>query len=219
MRKRKGFTMAELMVAMAVIGILVAIVTPAVMRNRPSRDKMMVKKTFYTAENIVSTLINDERLYPDKTENCYDEDEATECFWGFDDDSEVEGYEGITIQDGIAGAYKFSGLFMRKLNVKRQEDRIAYTNDGMKWDFSNANKTNGTYSFKGKTDFGDSEIPYILVDINGDKGPNCRQSDEGCSQDNFDTYAIQILATGKMRIDRADSKAAEYIEISTSLRD
>ena len=62
MRRFKGFTLTELMIALAVLGILVAVVTPAIMRARPNKNKMMVKKTFYTVENIVSSLINDETL-------------------------------------------------------------------------------------------------------------------------------------------------------------
>lgn len=39
MRRLKGFTLTELMVAMAVIGILVAVVTPAIMKTRPNKNK------------------------------------------------------------------------------------------------------------------------------------------------------------------------------------
>lgn len=37
MKKLKGFTLTELMVAMGVIGILVAVVTPAIMKTRPNK--------------------------------------------------------------------------------------------------------------------------------------------------------------------------------------
>ena len=70
MRRFKGFTLTELMVALAVIGILVAVVTPAIMKTRPNKNKMMVKKSFYITEQIVSSLINDERLYPDMRDAC-----------------------------------------------------------------------------------------------------------------------------------------------------
>ena len=155
MRKHKGFTMAELMVAMAVIGILVAIVTPAVMRNRPSKDKMMVKKTFYTAENIVSSLINDERLYPDRTDGCYDaEDAGTECFWGFDDLTAIT-YNGIEFKEGD----KFADLFIEKLNVRvppaSSTDHTVTTNDGVNWDLENAV---GAAVFNDKTTFDVADI-------------------------------------------------------------
>ena len=53
MRRLKGFTLSELMVALAVIGILVAIVTPTIMKTRPNKKKMMIKNTFYTTERCV----------------------------------------------------------------------------------------------------------------------------------------------------------------------
>ena len=46
MRRLKGFTLTELMIALAVIGILVAIVTPTIMKTRPNKNKMMIKKTY-----------------------------------------------------------------------------------------------------------------------------------------------------------------------------
>lgn len=113
MKKLKGFTLTELMVAMGVIGILVAVVTPAIMKTRPNKNKMMIKKSFYTAEQIVSTLINDERLYPDMKEICdrgvVEGKDPTKvyCAFGFDYDNSVR-YEGET----YAGNTKFADLLL-----------------------------------------------------------------------------------------------------------
>ena len=182
MKKLKGFTLTELMVAMGVIGILVAVVTPAIMKTRPNKNKMMIKKSFYTAEQIVSTLINDERLYPDMKEICdrgvVEGEDPTKvyCAFGFDYDNSVK-YEGET----YAGNTKFTDLFVSRLNVKTEDDtnHIYYTTDGIKWDLS---QTIG-------------------------------------NADDFDQYVIEILATGKMRIDPADAKAVDYATINTSIKD
>ena len=222
MKKLKGFTLTELMVAMAVIGILVAVVTPAVMKTRPNKNKMMVKKTFYTTEQIVSTLINDERLYPDMSDFC-DGRELAEgedanslyCAWGFD-------YENAATFEGVSysGNTKFSKLFASRLNVKRENGNVYYTSDGVKWDLSG---TVGGWTKQaaavGTFDGGGAGVATILVDVNGDEAPNCRQSGDGCGPDDFDRYQIQILANGKMRIDPADSKAVEYATINTSIKD
>lgn len=225
MKKLKGFTLTELMVAMGVIGILVAVVTPAIMKTRPNKNKMMIKKSFYTAEQIVSTLINDERLYPDMKEICdrgaVEGEDPTKvyCAFGFDYDNSVR-YEGET----YAGNTKFADLFASRLNVKTEDEtnHIYYTTDGIKWDLSG---TVGAWT-KGQDTpgkFGDQTnaagIGRITVDVNGDEAPNCRESNENCSADDFDQYVIEILATGKMRINQDDAKAVDYATINTSIKD
>lgn len=230
MRRFKGFTLTELMIALAVIGIIVAVVTPAIMKTRPNKNKMMIKKTFYTTEQIVATLINDARLYPDVREACYHPDsvQATGmyCAWGFDYDEEVN-YDGVD----YSGDTKFGGLFKAMLNVKGgdSDDELKFfTTDGVRWDLTG---TEGAWESRKETpgtfddQSGASGIGTILIDVNGDEAPNCRQGDtdeEGnatCSEDDFDQYEIQILASGKLQINPDDAKAVEYVTINTSIRD
>ena len=218
MRRFKGFTLTELMIALAVIGILVAVVTPAIMKTRPNKNKMMVKKTFYTTEQIVSTLINDERLYPDMRDVCGEgvvsgADPNVYCAYGFDYDESVT-YEGVEYE----GDTKFAELFKSRLNVKRdsaEDDLVFYTTDGVKWDLT---ETKGAWSAGAEPgDFNTGRKGTIIIDVNGDEEPNARQSDS--DEDSFDTYEIQILSNGKMRIDPADSRAVDYATINTSIRD
>ncbi len=211
MRRLKGFTLTELMIALAVIGILVAVVTPTIMKTRPNKNKMMIKKTFYTTEQIVSSLINDARLYPDMREACETGAEASEnfyCAWGFDAEDSVT-YEGET----YSGDTKFEGLFRSKLNVKSGTDSVFYTTDGVKWDLS---KTEGAWT-KEKLSPADAGIGEILIDVNGDDPPNARQA--ASSEDDFDQYVIEIMATGKLKIADEDTKAIEFVTINTSIRD
>lgn len=217
MKRFKGFTMTELMVALAVIGIIVAVVTPAIMKTRPNKNKMMVKKTFYTTEQIVSTLINDARLYPDMRELCY-EDGYTEaedfyCAWGFDYQNDVN-YEG----DTYGGSTKFRDLFVSRLNLNSSKtdktNSVYYTTDGVKWglDDTVGKWSNVAASVK------DAGTAIILVDVNGEDEPNCLQ--QNCSDpDDFDQYRINVYVNGKLEIDKADTKAIEYATINTSIRD
>lgn len=223
MRRLKGFTLTELMVALAVIGILVAVVTPTIMKTRPNKNKMMIKKTFYTTEQIVATLINDARLYPDMREACDSEwlqnNQETEdmyCAWGFDYHNSVR-YEGETYE----GDTKFAGLFKSRLNVKSGDDEVFYTTDGVKWDLSDTT-TGGDPGYgawkPGMTDGPeDAGIGEILIDVNGNDPPNARQS--AASADDFDQYVIEVMANGKLKIAEEDTKAIEYVTINTSIRD
>ena len=222
MKKFRGFTLTELMIALAVIGVLVAVVTPAIMKTRPNKNKMMVKKTFYTTEQIVSSLINDERLYPDMTEACenpegVEETENFYCAWGFDYKSEAK-YEGET----YTGDTKFRDLFKSKLNISKDKidnnESKFMTTDGVIWDLTN---TTGGAPSNGwtarSTTVSGAGTGSILIDVNGDDAPNAREA--ASDADDFDQYVIEIKANGKMNIASADQRAAEYITINTSIRD
>ena len=219
MKKFRGFTLTELMIALAVIGVLVAVVTPAIMKTRPNKNKMMVKKTFYTTEQIVSSLINDERLYPDMTEACenpegVEETENFYCAWGFDYTSEVK-YEGETYGGTGNEHTKFRELFKSKLNISSNDDldeNSFMTTDGVKWTIiDNFQNRRSSVNNAGQA--------TITIDVNGEDAPNAREA--ASDADDFDQYVIIVKANGKMNIDTAngDNRAAEYITINTSIRD
>lgn len=225
MRRFKAFTLTELMIALAVIGVLVAVVTPAIMRTRPNKNKMMIKKSYYEAEKIVSSMINDETLYIDGRDACNSQAANSArggCNWGFDDYNSVV-YDGETYANGT----KFPGLFGAKLNFRNADTTswIYTTSDGVIWYLG------GTVSqWDHTTTSKPSDITNgsIIIDVNGADGPNCRQNgrnqvNETCtgSTADFDQYKIDISVTGKMTIDAdiTNSRAADFVTINTSLRD
>lgn len=213
MKKIRGFTLTELMVALAVIGIITAIVTPAVMKIKPNKNKMMTKKAYYTAENIINSLVNNQLFYPDMSDVCYDDSLKNEangiyCALGFDYTEEVKDIDGET----YSGSLKFPQLFASRLNIQSgQTDTQANlqagvtTTDGMTWYLPTwANKSQDSHEIK--------------VDVNGaGKGPDCTQDAEGCSADDFDSFRIVVYPDGRMKIHDSDSKAQEYISINASV--
>lgn len=212
MIKFKGFTLTELMVALAVIGIIVAVVTPAIMRTRPNKNKMMIKKAYYTTENIVSSLINDTSLYADMRDVCIslNEDPANGiyCAYGFEWDEPVT-YNGVE----FSGNTKFQRLFAEKLNVSQEiesNSKKFMTTDGIIWDFTNIQTgwelRRPTYE----------NIRTLSIDVNGDEGPNCYQAD--CTNpEDFDMFRIDIQSDGKMKVNDADTLAAGYVTINASV--
>lgn len=242
---KKGFTLTELMVALTVIGIIVAVVTPAIMKTRPNKNKMMVKKTFYVTEQVVSALINDEHLYPDMREICRtggDNGADIYCAWGFDYVYKAD-YEGETYE----GENKFGALFKSMLNVSKNDVTskdgeapdgtdyypVFYTSDGVKWDLTGTkdawedSKKPGKFddnfkdedgTAKDAPDNGAAGGGIIAIDVNGDEGPNQACTDESGTED-CDQYEIQILANGKLRINPNHARAVEWTTINTSIRD
>ena len=64
LKKNKGFTLAELLITLAVCASLAAIIMPAIAYIRPDKKKVMFKKAYYVAERMVYELANDEDFYP-----------------------------------------------------------------------------------------------------------------------------------------------------------
>ena len=211
---KKGFTLSELMVSMAVLGILLALVIPTLVNTRPDEYKMLTKKAYYVTEQVVSSLINDPLLYPDNSMYCPTGSVAgEECTYGFDDNSSVV-YNG----DTFSGKTKFPKLFAEQLNVvDTVEESNKYqiqTSDGMVFDFS----TDANSPIKREWTKG--EIPKnnarnIIIDLNGEEGPNCLETDSGCSRP--DQFRIVIYSNGRIHIHEDDEIAIKNVMMDTKV--
>ena len=247
MGRFKGFTLTELMVALAVIGILVAVVTPAIVKNRPNKNKMMVKKSFYTVEQVVNSMVNNESLYPDMRNYCGENADtpgnpATDyCAYGFD-------YIAAGMNDGFrySGNYKFAQIFKDSLNVRGDytgENNgaenapdpsnpdsyitfypIFYTTDGIKWDLTGTkNNQTGTWhsdrqSVGTFTNQNDNTSGIGVITVDVN-GEEGPNAFCTAANDDCDQYSIQILANGKLRINPDHARAVNYASINTSIRD
>ncbi|MFI3300247.1 MAG: prepilin-type N-terminal cleavage/methylation domain-containing protein [Candidatus Gastranaerophilales bacterium] len=216
--KKRGFTLSEVMIAITIVGILAAIITPTIMGLRPNKNKMMIKKSYYIAESVVSGLINDTSLYEDMTSYCtmtpYDD-----CAYGFEWEDEVT-YQGETYKDDE----KFQRLFAAKVNLNSYNTDYSEftTSDGIKWIFDDTSTTgldpisDGWSQSAGNSRIAPSNNERVLVvDVNGDNEPN--EFENGDNK--FDRYRIVIRSNGKIRIHENDVKAKEYITISSSIHE
>ena len=200
MIKRKGFTLTELMIALAVLGVLSAIVLPMLNGNTPSRNRMMMKKAYYTIEDVVRDLINDESLYPEVG--------TSGTYVGFDNTDNA-----CTGSESCGGNKKFPTLFAKKLNVDGDVSIILpttnsgrarfKTNDGMDWTVL-SQKTSSIPSVITDVEPDASQyIQIITVDVNGDKKPNCLQSSSndcnaGSKGRDVDQFSVYVTARGKI---------------------
>ncbi len=56
---KKGFTLAEVLITMIVLGIIMAISIPLLMNSKPSKDAMMYKKAIYNIQAAMVNVMND----------------------------------------------------------------------------------------------------------------------------------------------------------------
>ncbi|MEE3348433.1 MAG: type II secretion system protein [Candidatus Gastranaerophilaceae bacterium] len=218
LQKRKAFTLAEVMITLAVLGILASIILPAVSRIRPNKSKAMFKKAYYVAERMVYELVNDQDLYPSNGSYVGFDNTATASYLG------IEYPTNNTGSSANAGeGAKFCQLFARKLNTASDDIYCDaahsvptgggtfkapsfITSDGIHWympysDFKPINTKN-----------------YIYVDVNGPKAPNCRCTDANCYDcATPDIFQIVLLPDGKMSVESTIEKA--YLKSNDSMQD
>ena len=196
MRKFNGFTLVELMIALAVIGVLSALVIPMLSDNSPNRNKMMMKKAYYTISDVVSDLINDTSLYPEIGS----------------DGTEYVGFDNLEEHGGKSGVAKFPALFPKRLNIDgsvsyqgdNKNTSIFTTEDGMTWVINSTQKAKSSLPTEvSDVEEGDTQVlQTISVDVNGSKKkPNCEQgADSTCpgKTDGFDQFTVYVSQSDKI---------------------
>ena len=237
---KKAFTLTELLISMAVIGVVCAILVPIVFNIMPNQNALMAKRAFYTAQSIVSELLNDEACYPDKTKGSAGINRATTVRRvGFDDGFGYSGCEkwggstatSNTITTEGSPNEKFVRLFANLMNrssdtigSKKEDennsDKITSynftTKDGIDWEINV--KESGFDDWLNTAEDADPEdsYVYIIADVNGAaKDPNCGESapTKACSSvENYDKFAMKLYVNGK--IDILDAWANDAVDVN-----
>ena len=65
MRKYKGFTLAEVMIVLTVIGVLTAILLPVARQSMPDENLMKFKKAHNTLGTVIRELVTSDKYYKD----------------------------------------------------------------------------------------------------------------------------------------------------------
>ena len=198
--KKRGFTIAEMLVTIGIISFLAVILIPALEKTKPNQEHLMFRKAYYLITNIVSEIVNDPDLYP--------EPEDDENFY-LSNTVEVNYHD-----ETYGGNTKFCEIFSSKLNT-------IITPDCSEKVF--VDKTTPEYQFKTTdniawilpiSNFDDKEEKYpIYIDTNGEKAPNCTFHDEDedfCKRP--DRFTVYLKRNGKILIE--GTKEKKYLESS-----
>lgn len=168
---KSGFTLAEIMVCFAVLGVIATVSMPIISAKKLDNNRILFKKAYSTVERAVYELVNDPELYPDK-DGCSGIDNTDQVTYS------VNGrrYSGNT---------KFRDLFQQKLNVSSTSGQSITTIDGVVYTVPNTNFPNAL---------------EITVDVNGSKGPNSTDvvAQPDTCNDNRDRFVIIVDANGKV---------------------
>ena len=200
MSKAKGFTLTEVIIAMAVMGILAAVLIPAITKVTPDSDSILFKKAYSTLEKTVSELINDDMSYPaDLPTQASSDNPKRNVQPGF-------AYTTTTTDMGVpAGNDKFCYLFSQKMNTAGTPNCTLVnpanlttpafiTNDGVAWYFLGALNT-----FTLIDDM--AQAKQIFVDVNGAKAPNCGNAASPCvGTTQPDRFQMGVRYDGKIEV-------------------
>lgn len=208
---KKGFTLAEVMITLGVLGVLAAILIPAVMNVNPNTNKVMFKKAYTILEKAVNDLIGNDTYYPSY---------VTAQLNGLDTPLGLS-YSTIDPVDNIpAGNDKFCYLFSQAVNTVGTVDCTFSaspnatppsftTSDGILW-YLVKPSFNSNFS-----------TTVVIIDTNGNKPPNCGQTQrgrpmQGCSAGkNPDIYSFMITYNGKISTS-VDSNAQSILADPTN---
>ena len=193
-----GFTLAETLVTMAIVGVLAAILIPTMISAKPNQEMVMLKKAYETTSRVINELINDDELYENEE-------------LGFYDDCEVQ-YHGNnygrnkdscnkTLPETAAtsepAAQKFCGLFSARMNLSgtatcTQGSRGTFiTSDGMQWQMPATISSSNAVA--------DNSIITVTVTPNRKNEQSCADGADGC--DNPNIFDIKFDKYGRITVD------------------
>ena len=205
MKKRNGYTLAEVLVTLGVVGIIAAITAPLVSKFRPDTDKITFLNTYDMIKTSIDEIVNNPKYYPQ-----YIAEDANLASYPLlnTEDVTVNGTEIIGGQNKIARVFEYhTGL--KHINVIRDYNEgyggkpqfITKNGVGIFIDTTYYSSSNGYY------------ITLISIDLNGEEGPNCCYN-AYCKKP--DVFQIAVDASGKIR--PKDRMTAYYLLTRNSLK-
>ena len=210
MKNKIGFTLSEVMVTMGILGVLAAILIPAVMSVSPDQNKVMLKKAYYTLEKAVSDLINDDSNYPlDPPGTTTDTGQTVSQGFHY----KTAGGTAIPANNN-----KFCYLLSESLNTVGTVDcdpagsgastgMSFTTSDGMLWTIYDS-----TFELHATNYL---QVAVVLVDVSGpNKGDNCDYN--GGAGKHPDQFKFRIRYDGKMTINPNDTAAMAILANPTN---
>ena len=189
----RGFTLAELLITLGVVGVISALLGTALVNMQPDQDKIRYLKRFDSIKTSVNDLARNSRLFPVCQDNLSCKDHPL-----FNTAAGVSG-RYTAIGDGdekfcVGLSMMLNGRNLPNLNCTNQP--IEYK-DGADWtpSFETQNGTQWLVSTL-RTLSGTSAVYQsdIYFDINGVDGPNCLYDSESCPVP--DRFKVMVAANG-----------------------
>ena len=194
---KKGFTLQELLITMAIVGIVAAIAAPSLVGMIPDKKKALYMKVYNVLTNQVNEMLDDSSLY--WTTYNANGDVNTSGFRTTERPLDQDKYGAEVSQNT-----KFARILASRLNTVEDIACVAntaqckfITPDGIVWFY---NTVDNSQNFQ------------LVIDINGDEEPNEFFS---ANQENPDRFGFLISSDGD--IDIVDALGKVYLQDPTNM--
>lgn len=205
---KKGFTLQELLITMGIVGIVSAMVIPAVVNMMPDKNKTMYVKAYNTLTSETADILSDESLYWDTYDN--NGDFANIGLFSSGRPQVVPYSNDAHCQ----GTTKFPAILSHRLNIKGTPtyagvNTTFITNDGINWSFHTEERAGdigyGTEGYR-------IDVTINLNPSDNNANHNCVYS-EACTKPN--QFKFEIDNDGGVRA--ADALGIAYLQTSTDM--
>ena len=189
--KKNGYTLAEVLVTLGVIGLVAAITGPLITKFTPDAEKVAYLKTYDMLSKTINEIARNQTFYPPISEvngNLYNYTNAP-----------LLNLKGIKIGEiEIGGDNKIAKLFGYYTGLKKLEE-VNHIDSTYQSEYKNIpdfiTKDGAAILITTKKDdLSDTEMEYqtdVYVDINGtDKGKNCLYDSKTCVRPDIFKFAI-----------------------------
>lgn len=204
---KKAFTMAEVLITLAILAIIAAFIIPILIETTPNENRILYKKMFHEIATGVQNLINDNSKYAEPKAGFLTPMDETKGFC----DEFVAMINTVGNVDCTASAAPSNG------------DKTGYnfitTNGAKLWGFGGTAFASGTGAgCTAEPKDGDTCYITVYIDTNGDAGPN-RLATAG--DYDADRFKMRLYASGKVATgpDTEFPIENEYMSSPTAIRD
>lgn len=225
--KQQGFTLAEVLIALCIIGVIAAITMPMVNKFRPDKTKVLYLHSYDSLTLAVGDIANNTEIYPEiGNNNLVFKDYP---FMNF----EAATYAGNNIS---GGTNKLCRALATSFNILEDvESIVSDTTVACNDTYTPYNKTtnspfNISFTNKNGVEFmvttnannpiqpapqANTYTTDVIIDINGsdaENGPNCVYNENSCKIP--DRFTFKIAADGSLR--PTDEAGLVFLETRTS---
>ena len=214
--KKTGFTLAELLITLGIIGVVSALTFSIATKLTPDKNKVLCLKAFDTISKTVKELAADSKIYPTCKDANTDNNVNCKDFPLFNTNRTSAFNNDLYSGDKKLCSLLAYSMGVNEANISCSDTPYAFnadsfnndfssnlsftTQNGMQWRIvpqvaSSAVGATGTY----QTD--------IYVDVNGSEAPNCIYNNDTCEKP--DRFKFMVAATGQVYA--ADPYSVQYV--------
>lgn len=214
--KKTGFTLAELLITLGIIGVVSALTFSIATKLMPDKNKVLCLKAFDTVSKTVKELAADSKVYPTCKDANSDNNVNCKDFPLFNTNRTSAFNNDLYSGDKKLCSLLAYSMGVNEANISCSDTPYAFNADSFNNDFSsNLSFTtqNGMQwrivpqvasSVVGATGTYQTDI---YVDVNGSEAPNCIYNKDTCEKP--DRFKFMAAATGQVYA--ADPYSTQYI--------